>query len=171
MPGTVKKDPTRTLMKDNLWRSWKKWSGGVYILAMMWILLWTLLLGYLKIYWTLWPPSEHASWVSKGTLQKIKSRNQAQQVASQTGLQADWEAYKQLRNQVTSLLRKDKQVWHQSKLASCEESNDSAKLWKNVLGWLNWSSTSSPTKLLNEGNLETSPKKLAEIQNKFMSRK
>ena len=111
--------------------------------------------------------TKYATWVSKGTLQKIKSRNEAQQVASQTGLQADWEAYKKLRNQVTSLLRRDKQVWHQSKLASCEEINDSAKLWKNILGWLNWSSTSSPTKLLNEGNLETSPKKLAEIQNKF----
>ena len=63
--------------------------------------------------------TRYAAWVSEGTLQKIKSRNQAQKVASQTGSQADWEAYKKLRNQVTSLLRKDKQVWHQSKLASC----------------------------------------------------
>jgi hypothetical protein len=37
----------------------------------------------------------------------------------------------------------------------------------NILGCLNWSYSSSPTKLLNEGNLETSPKKIADIQNKY----
>ena len=41
------------------------------------------------------------------------------------------------------------------------------KLWKNVLGWLNWSSSSSPTKLLSQGNLETSPNKMADIQNSY----
>ena len=53
------------------------------------------------------------------------------------------------------------------KLESCEETRDTGKLWKNILGWLNWSSSSSPTKLLNNGNLETSPRKMADIQNRY----
>ena len=36
-----------------------------------------------------------------------------------------------------------------------------------MLGWLNWSSTSSPTKLLSDGRLVTSPNKLADIQNQY----
>ena len=65
------------------------------------------------------------------------------------------------------MLRQDKFDWQQSKLKSCEETSDTGKLWKNILGWLNWSSTSSPTKLLSDGNLETSPRKIADIQNKY----
>ena len=36
-----------------------------------------------------------------------------------------------------------------------------------MLGWLNWNSSSSPSKLLCNGSIETSPSKMAEIQNKY----
>ena len=111
--------------------------------------------------------TKYATWVSKATLDRMKVRNLAQQTAAETGLQDDWELYKNLRNEVTGLLRKDKFEWQQTKLKSCEEDGDTGKLWKSILGWLNWSSTSSPTQLLHEGNLETSPKALADIQNRF----
>ena len=68
---------------------------------------------------------------------------------------------------MTRLLRRDKFEWQQTKLNSCEEDHDTGKMWKNILGWLNWSSSSSPKQLLHEGNLENSPKKMAEIQNKY----
>ena len=58
-------------------------------------------------------------------------------------------------------------MWQQNKLESCEQEGDSGKLWKNVLGWLNWSSSNSPTTLLSNGNMETSPSRMAEIQNKY----
>ena len=91
----------------------------------------------------------------------------AQKTASRSGTVEDWELYKQLRNSVTAQLREDKVSWQKSKLESCENIGDTGKLWKNVLGWLNWTSTSSPTKLLSEGNLETSPSKMADIQNQY----
>ena len=97
----------------------------------------------------------------------MKTRDLAQQQASASGLADDWSRYKALRNEVTGLLRKDKIDWQQKNLQTCEESTDTGKLWKNILGWLNWSSTSSPTELLSNGNLETSPLKMAEIQNKY----
>ena len=103
--------------------------------------------------------TRYAPCVSDDTKDKIKTRNLVQQTAALTGLSEDWDQYKKLRNEVTGLLRQDKFDWQQSKLKSCEESSETGKLWKNILGWLNWSSSSSPTKLLSDGNLETSPRK------------
>ena len=68
---------------------------------------------------------------------------------------------------MTKVLRNDKDNWQKEKLKSCEENLQTGKVWKNILGWLNWSSASSPSKLLNDGNLETSPRKMAEIQNRY----
>ena len=107
--------------------------------------------------------TRYATWVSDATKERMETRNLAQETASLTGLAEDWDQYKMLRNEVTGVLRKDKVEWQQSKLKSCEETGDTGKLWKNILGWLNWSSSSSPTKLPNERNLETSPKKIADI--------
>ena len=111
--------------------------------------------------------TKYAAWVSDETKTKIIARDLAQQTASDSGMNEDWEMYKKLRNEVTSQLRKDKSDWQQEKLESCEETKDMGKLWKNVLGWLNWNSSSSPTKLLSHGNLETSPRKMADIQNSY----
>ena len=110
---------------------------------------------------------KYATWLTDSTKDKMKTRDLAQQHASSSGLTEDWDRYKKLRNEVTALLRKEKSDWQLEKLQSCEETTDTGKLWKNILGWLNWSSTSSPTKLLNNGNLETSPLQMAEIQNKY----
>ena len=111
--------------------------------------------------------TKYAAWVTAETKANIRDRNIAQQIATESGLNEDWDKYKKLRNDVTSQLRRDKHHWQQGKLESCEETGDTGKLWKNVLGWLNWNSSSSPTKLLSNGNLETSPSKMAELQNKY----
>ena len=110
---------------------------------------------------------KYCAWVKNSTKDQMKMRDIAQQTASDSGMSEDWDRYKNLRNEVTAQLRKDKLDWQQSKLESCEETSDTGKLWKNILGWLNWSSSSSPTKLISQGNLETSPSRLADIQNKF----
>ena len=111
--------------------------------------------------------TKYCAWVKNSTKDQMKMRDIAQQTASDSGMSEDWDRYKNLRNEVTAQLRKDKSDWQQSKLESCEETSDTGKLWKNILGWLNWSSSSSPTKLISQGNLETSPSRLADIQNKY----
>ena len=115
--------------------------------------------------------SRYASWLSSSTKEKMKIRDQAQHTAGTSGLAQDWAMYRKMRNEVTSCLRKDKVEWEQRKLKSCEDSADTGKLWKNILGWLGWNSTCSPSKLLNQGNLETSPLRMAEIQNEYYIRK
>ena len=99
--------------------------------------------------------SRYAAWLSDHTKDKMKARDLAQQKASSSGLAEDWDDYKNMRNEVTALLNKDKLEWQQQKLQPCEETTD------------NGSTTSSPTNLLNNGNLESSPLKMAEIQNNY----
>ena len=109
--------------------------------------------------------TKYAAWLSDDSKDKIKERDRAQEAAVLSGSQDDWAVYKRLRNDLVKTLKKEKLSWQQGKLEACEESQDSGKLWKNILGWLNWCSTSSPTRLLVNGEMITSPKKLAEVQN------
>ena len=44
---------------------------------------------------------------------------------------------------------------------------NSKDCWKNILGWLGWASTGSPTKLYARDRVETSPNKLANIMNEY----
>ena len=115
--------------------------------------------------------TKYAAWISVETKKKIKLRDDSQEKAATTRSLEDWSDYKKKRNEVTSLLYKEKQSWQRKKLDNCEESQDTGKLWKNLLGWLNWSSTSSPTKLLSEGRFVTSPAKLADVQNEYYIKK
>ena len=111
--------------------------------------------------------TKYAAWVAKETKKKMKDRDSAQQIATRSRDQDDWEVYKKLRNDVTALLRKDKLAWQKAKLEDCETNSDSGKMWKSISGWLGWSSARSPSKLLHEGNLETSTSKMADIQNQY----
>ena len=111
--------------------------------------------------------TKYEAWLSDETKERMKERDRAQDTAALSGSQEDWAVYKRLRNDLTKVLHKEKLSWQKGKLDACEEAQDSGKLWKNVLGWLNWSSTSSPTKLLLDGDMVTSPNKTAEVQNQF----
>ena len=111
--------------------------------------------------------TKYAAWLSDDSKENIKKRDEAQEKAALSGSPEDWAVYKRLRNELTKSLWKEKIAWQQGKLDSCEESKDTGKLWKNILGWLNWSSASSPTKLLVDGDMVTSPQKMAQVQNEY----
>ena len=111
--------------------------------------------------------TKYAAWVSDLTKENLKVRDRAKEKAVQSGSQDDWSVYKRLRNDMTKVLHRERLSWEKAKLESCEEDQDSGKLWKNVLSWLNWSSTSSPTKLLVNGDMLTSPQKMADAQNEY----
>ena len=111
--------------------------------------------------------TKYAAWLSDESKDRIKERDEAQDAAALSGSREDWEEYKRFKNNLTESLRKEKMSWQQGKLDACEEDQDSGKLWKSIIGWLNWCSTSSPTKLLVDGDMVTSPHKLAEVQNTY----
>jgi hypothetical protein len=100
---------------------------------------------------------------------RARQRNRAQELLSENKTNENLEKFKSLRNKVTNRLKNDKTQWQKRKLEKCN--NDPGKLWKNILGWLNWCSSGSPSKLYHAGQIITSPARLAEIMNNFFVNK
>ena len=113
--------------------------------------------------------SKYCPWLTEEAKVMIKDRNTAQEHFSENKNEINFEKFKTLRNKVTKKLRNDKLQWQKQKLNSCN--NDPGKLWKNILGWLNWCSSGSPSKLYHAGQIVTSPAKLANIMNNFFVNK
>ena len=109
--------------------------------------------------------SKYCPWLSESTKLLIKERNKAQSYFSENKTDENFEIFKKIRNKVTKSLRDDKFKWHKNKLDKCDK--DPGKLWQNILGWLNWCSAGSPSKLYHAGQIVTSPAKLADIINNF----
>ena len=99
----------------------------------------------------------------------VKERNEAQTNLSENKTDENQEIFRKLRNKVTKALRKDKINWQRQKLIQSDK--DPRKLWKNILGWLNWNSAGSPSKLYHAGQIVTSPSRLATIMNTFFLNK
>ena len=109
--------------------------------------------------------SKYCPWLSEETKVMMKERNKAQELASEIKTSENIKNFKSLRNRVANSLKNDKLKWQKAKLAKCN--NESGKLWKNILGWLNWCSSGSPTKLYHKEQIVTAPPKLAEIMNNY----
>ena len=109
--------------------------------------------------------TKYCPWLSEDTKKIIIERNEAQKIVSESKTDENFEKYKTLRNKVTKNIKNDKLQWQRKKLDACN--NDPGKLWKNVLGWLNWSSSGSPSKLYHNGQILKSPSKLTNIMNDF----
>ena len=108
---------------------------------------------------------KYVPWLSKETKSLMTFRDNLLAQAQTSGCKEGWKRFKEVRNRVTSKLRADKEAWERKSLSEC--GNNSAKLWKNILGWLNWSNSGAPTKLFANGKLESSPKMLANIMNNY----
>ena len=106
-----------------------------------------------------------APWLSEETKKLMRSRDYAQQRASESKKIEDMKEFKNLRNCVTNRLKKEKRNWKQSKLHECRE--DSGKLWRNVLGWLDWKSSGAPTQIFYKGALENKPANVAACMNEY----
>ena len=113
----------------------------------------------------------YAPWLSSEIKQKMADRDEAQKIAAQTKLDKDWKLYKQLRNNVNSILKNEKRKWQRRKFQKCEDENDTRQIWKNVKSWLNWTTSGAPTQLFHNGTLLTRPSCLAECMNVFFVRK
>ena len=113
--------------------------------------------------------SKYAPWVSKETKDLIQLRNDLQKRASTSQSPEDWTHYREVRNQITSKIRKEKKVWQENKIKSL--GNDSSSVWKNVKNWLGWTTGGAPTRLLVNGKLISKPKEVATTMNEFFIKK
>ena len=113
--------------------------------------------------------TRYAPWLSPETKAVMKERDAAQVQATQTQYADDWRLYRNLRNSVTSRMRKERASWEKQRLNHAE--NSSTNLWKNIKGWLNWKSSGPPTQLFSDGSLINTPEGLATTMNRFFINK
>ena len=99
----------------------------------------------------------------------MASRDAAHKKAVESSLGTDWDTFRQVRNSVTRMVRKEKEAWRRGKMEGCQANSSSC--WKNIMGWLGWSSSGSPTRLYSGAKVETSPQKMANIMNEFYVKK
>ena len=111
----------------------------------------------------------YAPWVSDECKREMAARDELQKKAVQSRKDEDWDVFKMFRNKVTRKVRKEKEKWQKKKMEHCQA--NSSTCWKNILGWLGWSSSGSPTKLYSRGRVETSPHHMANIMNEFYVQK
>ena len=113
--------------------------------------------------------AKYAPWLSRDTKDLQTSRNNAQKTAAQTDSPEDWRIFRALRNQVTSRLRADKREWEKANLDDKE--NTPTEIWSKVRAWLGWGGGGTPTQILSEGQVVTSPAGLSNCMNKFFLNK
>ena len=109
--------------------------------------------------------TKYAPWMSENTKNIIKERNLAQKAAAESKTDDDWIRFKALRNTVNSRIRTEKKKWQKEKLN--EFGSDSSTVWKNLKNWLGWRKGGPPTKLMENGTLQSKPKDIARIMNEF----
>ena len=95
----------------------------------------------------------------------MDARDAAQKKATDSQNETDWKQYRKLRNKVSKKVKIEKSDWQRRKLDNC--SGSPSKVWKNILGWLNWTSSSSPSKLYFDNSVVTSPARMANVMNNY----
>jgi hypothetical protein len=106
-----------------------------------------------------------APWISEETTNLMEERNMLKEAAVRSQAVDDWNKYRTLRNKVNRRVKDEKVEWQKEKLKKCR--GDPGQVWSNILGWLNWKTSNSPSKLYSDGKVETSPQRNAEIMNKY----
>ena len=107
----------------------------------------------------------YAPWLSDETKHLMQQRNRAQQTYLKSQDIDKAREYRNLRNQVTNMIRRDKREWETSRLDHLV--NSSNNLWKNIKGILCFKSCGPPQQLFHEGKLVGSPKELVEVMNHY----
>ena len=113
--------------------------------------------------------TKYAAWLTDSTKELLKQRDDAQAKAALTRDQDDWRLFKNIRNTATAKMRAEKRAWEQHKLDNAQQSPST--LWSNVKSWLSWGNSGPPTKLFTDGEMVTSPARIAGTMNSFFINK
>ena len=113
--------------------------------------------------------NSYAPWLSEETVKLMKVRDELHKLASETRDRDDWTRFKQMRNRINNRLKYEESYWQKLRLDEC--GSNSAKVWKNVKGILNWQSSGSPSKLFYKGSLRTKAQDIADSQNEYFIEK
>ena len=109
--------------------------------------------------------SRYAPWISDLTKRVMVERDLAQQVAVASQDPNKWREFKNLRNNATKCLRRDRDLWERNQLDNLQ--NSPTDLWRNLKGWMGWKNSGPPTQLFYKGELVSSPQGLADSMNSY----
>ena len=110
-------------------------------------------------------------WVSNTTIEQMKARDTARNLAVISSQQEDWKIYRKLRNKCTADVKKDKTEYLQKQFMEYEKENDVKSLYSNLKKNMGWKKSSHPTAFRMEGEVIRNQKSLANIQNDHFTNK
>ena len=99
----------------------------------------------------------------------MKSRDEAVKRYNENKNEENSKEALRLRKQVMAVLKEEKMKSGKKKMQALENERNTGAIWKTIGSYLNWNRKGGPpTQLIDSnGNLITSPKKMAELQNNF----
>ena len=101
----------------------------------------------------------------------MSQRDKARDTAGRSSLQEVWAIYKTLRNTCTARVKLDRSNNLKETYEKLQKNNDSRGLYNLTKKKMGWKNCQTPKSFLVNGKLETSPKKLANIQSEFFHNK
>ena len=117
------------------------------------------------------PRKRNSNWLSKDTRTKMVLRDSSHKKATISKNVDDWNYYKNLKNQCSKDIKNDRKN-HFSKMNSIfQENNDSKGLFNLAKNRTGMKKSGKPSFFTIDGNIITSPKKLADIQANFFQSK
>ena len=111
----------------------------------------------------------YCPWISEETKDLMRQRDEAVRKLNESRTPDNESEAKRLRKEVIDTLKEEKRENGRKKLEALEREKDTGKIWGCIKSYLNWNKQSgAPTMLVDKnGKPETSPKRLAELQNDF----
>ena len=111
--------------------------------------------------------SSPAPWLDGVIKQKMLRRDSLHRLAVRTNNVTDWEAYKSLRNHVTSMIRSAKSNYYKDLIS--QNCNNSCKLWQSLKSVLPSKGSINTSSIVFEGNVLTSNDNISNGFNKHFA--
>ena len=94
----------------------------------------------------------------------MASRDLAREVARNSQLDIDWDSYRRLRNQCTTLQKEDRKKYYKNMYNKMEEENDSRAIYGLTKQLLGWKTSQPPVRLVKGGRVATKQNDIANMQ-------
>ena len=115
--------------------------------------------------------NKHKSWLKYETRILIVKRDLKKEEARITNDDSSWMEYRKLRNECTSLVRKDKIQQFKDLHGDINDRKDTRDLYREVKSQLGWNNCKTPETFLVDGRAVHSPVQLANLQLEYFNRK
>ena len=113
----------------------------------------------------------HCNWLDTEVIHTMRDGDNHRESARLTGSQADWSAYRLLRNKCTKMLRNKKNKYMSGMYNSYHSKQDISSIYRTTKEILGWAGTTQPTCFLINGTLIRKPVELANaLQSHFINK-